>query len=142
MAFSSLSSLDAVRLRRLIPQDRKFVWEQLSNQRNRKHWWPDAAITCALGGQVQAHRQFGQGASVFVGQVDVLVDGHALGFLWAEQGSHPQTSVLITLSSAMRGTEIDVVEVGFAAFDSNAERISQAEQEWTDLLQKLAERSA
>ena len=140
MTFSSLSSLDAVRLRRFIAQERREVWDQLSNSSVRSQWWPNAVITSVLGGEVQSQRLSNGRLAVFSGTVDAFVEGHALGFLWSETGQDISTSVLITLSSALRGTEVDIVEVGFAAFESNAERISEAEQEWSDLLAQLAAR--
>lgn len=139
MVLSSLSSLDAVRIRRFVPRERAGVWLQLSNQALRGKWWPDSLITVSVGGEVRASRRAELGTAVFVGEVDVLVEGHALGFVWTETGRPRPTSVLMTLSSALRGTEVDIVEVGFSGVESTANRISRAEQEWTELLAQLAQ---
>lgn len=139
MALSSLSSLDAVRIRRFVPRERDEVWLHLSDPALRGKWWPDSLITVSVGGEVRASRRSELGNTVSAGEVDVLVEGHALGFVWTEGGGVRPTSVLMTLSSALRGTEVDIVEVGFAGLESNANRISRAEREWSELLSQLAQ---
>ncbi|MFA5606126.1 MAG: SRPBCC domain-containing protein [Leucobacter sp.] len=115
------------------------VWTYLVEGAPRQTWWPAASLETHLGGAITAQNVVasGEGAGSRTGEVDVWVEGHAIGFRWREAESENATSVLITLRSQGSDTGVTVTETGFDALDGAASRAAASLGAWEDLLAKL-----
>lgn len=115
---------------------RAVVWEYLVSAAHRANWWSEVRFEPAVGGKIAEHREIEgneQGKDV-VGEIDVLVRGHAIGFTWHES-NEPDTSVLLTLRSHGDETGVTVTETGFDALPSPAEKSAAALADWRGLLE-------
>lgn len=147
---------------------RAAVWALLMEADRRSEWWPNLRLDPGLGGaiavpagtwgeqpedvggedrnaaaageavdRVPAGREAaaGEGAR---GEVDVWVEGHALGFTWKQPDDPRATAVLLTLRTQGPETGVTVTETGFDALPAPAERAAQAQQRWERLLAALS----
>ncbi|MGJ0203113.1 hypothetical protein [Leucobacter sp. gxy201] len=143
--------LGPVVARARVRAQRAVVWKHLVDPALRERWWPTAALDAVLGGSV------GDGSAA--GDVDVFVEGHALGFRWAAlpvaaadsaadgtdgstdgsaDGSRSRpTAVLFTLRAQGVDTGVTVTETGFDALPQSAERAAAATERWQGLLAAL-----
>lgn len=120
---------------------RDLVWALVSEAESRSLWWPTVDLDARLGGAVseqwfetEGDTELARDAS---GEVDVLVEGHALGFRWQEAGDESTTAVLITLREFDESTVITVTETGFDALIDAPERAADAQESWDELLSGL-----
>lgn len=120
---------------------REVAWNYLADGALRASWWPDAELDAVFGGAVAERwtAENGEAASRnAVGAVDVLIEGHALGFRWRDGSDEHETAVLITFRSQGDETDIMVTETGFGVFPDAFERTADAQQSWIDLLTDYA----
>lgn len=117
------------------------VWTSLVDDERRSTWWPELRLDPRLGGEIAEQWSEGDGDSAVSrdasGEVDVWVDGHAIGYRWSEAGDDRQTAVLITLRSQGTETGITVTETGFDALPSPAQRAAASQEGWQVLLRDL-----
>ena len=121
---------------------RSAAWSYLVDPGLRAEWWPELSLVPGVGGAV-AERWTEESGETSVsrdasGEVDVWVDGHAIGFTWREAGDERPTAVLVTLRSQGAETGITVTETGFDALPSPAERAAASQEGWEVLLRDLA----
>ncbi|MFF8818982.1 SRPBCC domain-containing protein [Leucobacter sp. NPDC015123] len=116
---------------------RETAWQYIADPELRAEWWPDVELDVVFGGAV-AERWTAETAEAAsrnaVGTVDVLIEGHALGFRWRDGDDPHETAVLITFRSQGDETDIMVTETGFGVFPDAFERTADAQQSWIDLL--------
>ncbi len=116
---------------------RETAWQYIADPELRAEWWPDVELDVVFGGAV-AERWSAETAEAAsrnaVGTVDVLIEGHALGFRWRDGDDPHETAVLITFRSQGDETDIMVTETGFGVFPDAFERTADAQQSWIDLL--------
>lgn len=115
---------------------RAAVWAYLVDADHRAGWWSEVRIDPRLGGQIAeqwAEDGDAPGRDV-TGEIDVLVEGHAIGFRWREAGDERDTSVLLTLRSHGSETGVTVTESGFDALPAAADRAAAALGDWEELL--------
>lgn len=137
-----MSSVGLVIARMNTAVPREIAWQHLVDSELRGHWWPELELDPRLDGKVaerwsdgDADAGGGPGATRdAVGTVDVLVEGHALGFRWRDRSDQFETEVLITLRSNDGGTGITVTETGFGRFADSHSRVADAQQGWIDLI--------
>lgn len=117
------------------------VWEYFVDAERRKTWWPELQLEPRVGGAVSERwaetsgdGEISRDAS---GEVDVLVDGHAIGFRWSEADDENSTAVLVTLRSSGPDTGITVTETGFDALSAPAESAAASQEGWQVLLGDL-----
>jgi len=144
---SSRESLNAASIVRDMRCSRALLWNYLVDPDLREQWWPNTSIELWPGGSVRsltsAHdRNSDEESDELCGEVDVFINGHALGFVWSMHEKSPPTSVLITLASTPHGTIINLAEVvfrsvEFASSEYQAERLNRAERLWHDRLRRL-----
>ncbi|MCS3429419.1 SRPBCC family protein [Leucobacter aridicollis] len=116
---------------------RETAWQYIAHPELRAEWWPDVELDVVFGGAVAERwtAENGEAASRnAVGTVDVLIEGHALGFRWRDGDDPHETAVLITFRSHGDETDIMVAETGFGVFPDAFERTADAQQSWIDLL--------
>ncbi|KAM9864191.1 hypothetical protein ACIFOC_03097 [Leucobacter aridicollis] len=116
---------------------RETAWQYIAHPELRAEWWPDVELDVVFGGAVAERwtAENGEAASRnAVGTVDVLIEGHALGFRWRDGDDPHETAVLITFRSHGDETDIMVTETGFGVFPDAFERTADAQQSWIDLL--------
>ncbi|GAA2827255.1 activator of Hsp90 ATPase-like protein [Leucobacter komagatae] len=116
---------------------REVAWNYLADGALRASWWPDAELDVVFGGTVAERWTAENGESASrnaVGAVDVLIEGHALGFRWRDGSDEHETAVLVTFRSQGDETDIMVTETGFGVFPDAFERTADAQQSWIDLL--------
>lgn len=116
---------------------RETAWQYIAHPELRAEWWPDVELDVVFGGAVAERwtAENGEAASRnAVGTVDVLIEGHALGFRWRDGDDPHETAVLITFRSQGDETDIMVTETGFGVFPDAFERTADAQQSWIDLL--------
>lgn len=116
---------------------RETAWQYIAHPELRAEWWPDVELDVVFGGAVAERwtAENGEAASRnAVGTVDVLIEGHALGFRWRDSDDPHETAVLITFRSQGDETDIMVTETGFGVFPDAFERTADAQQSWIDLL--------
>lgn len=116
---------------------RETAWQYIAHPELRAEWWPDVELDVVFGGAVTERwtAENGEAASRnAVGTVDVLIEGHALGFRWRDGDDPHETAVLITFRSQGDETDIMVTETGFGVFPDAFERTADAQQSWIDLL--------
>jgi uncharacterized protein YndB with AHSA1/START domain len=117
------------------------VWAYLVEPENRKVWWPELQLDPRLGGAVSERwSETNDGSSVTrdaSGEIDVWVDGHALGFRWSEAGDSHSTAVLVTLRAIGAETRVTVTETGFDALSTPAESAAASQEGWQVLLGDL-----
>ncbi|QIK63967.1 hypothetical protein G7068_12750 [Leucobacter viscericola] len=122
---------------------RAAVWQYLIDDERRKVWWPELRLDPRVGGAVSERWAETSGDSEVSrdasGEVDVLVEGHAIGFRWSEAGDEHSTAVLVTLRSTGPNTGITVTETGFDALSSPAESAAASQEGWHVLLGDLVE---
>lgn len=122
---------------------RTTVWAYLVRADLRADWWPELRLDPRFGGVVGERWSEGEGEDLVgrdaTGDVDVLVEGHALGFRWKDAGDSRQTAVLITLRTADEQTAVTVSEMGFDALSDAADRAASSQEGWRLLLSDLAE---
>ncbi|MFV0434439.1 MAG: SRPBCC domain-containing protein [Leucobacter sp.] len=120
---------------------RTAAWSYLVQPERRAAWWPELQLEPRLGGEVIERWSETNGDTTVSrdasGEVDVWVDGHALGFKWSEAGDEHSTAVLVTLRAQGRNTGITVTETGFDALPSAAERAAASQDGWGVLLRDL-----
>lgn len=149
-----MSSVGIVIARMNTPVPRHIAWKHLVDPRLRGDWWAELQLDAKLGGSVTerhpGHADVAESdegaksdenaesdetyASEAVGKVDVMVEGHALGFRWRDLTDAYDTEVLITLRSNESGTGITVTETGFGRFMNGSERVATSQQGWIALL--------
>lgn len=125
-----------------VSAQRSTVWAFLTRADLRGEWWPELRLDARYGGSVSERWSEGEGDE-FVsrdasGEVDVAVDGHALGFRWKDADDARSTAVLITLRSSGDGTAVTVSEMGFDALSDAADRAASSHEGWRVLLADLA----
>ena len=125
-----------VSLSRVLTAPRETVWSFLEDEGLRELWWPGAHFEFTHGGAVAAKRS-PKHTDECAGTVDVLVAGHAAGFVWAKSEELFQTSVLISLHSFESQTKINIAELGFDAFQNSLPRASESQEAWTELVDSL-----
>lgn len=131
-------SLDAAFASERLPCSRLMAWKFLQDPARRNIWWPQTHIDFWRGGILFAELHVPDSEpTIFRGEVDVFIDGHALGFTWSSAHDEPQTSVLITLTSRRLSTEISVAEVGFSLETYRADRLNAIEHFWRQRFQAL-----
>ncbi|MBK0417828.1 SRPBCC domain-containing protein [Leucobacter sp. CSA1] len=120
---------------------RSSVWSLIVDAERREAWWPELELEPRLGGSVAERWSEGEGpdrvARDASGEVDVFVDGHAIGFRWSEAGDERPTAVLITLRSLEEGTAVVVTETGFDALPGASARAAASAEGWQVLMQDL-----
>ncbi len=120
---------------------RSAAWSYLIDPDRRSEWWPELQLEARLGGAVSERWTEEAGDSAVSrdasGEVDVWVDGHAIGFRWREAGDQHDTAVLVTLRSQGSETGITVTETGFDTLPSPAERAAASQEGWEVLLRDL-----
>lgn len=120
---------------------RAAVWQYLVDSERRKVWWPELRLDARVGGAVSERWAETSGDSEVSrdasGEVDVLVEGHAIGFRWSEAGDEHSTAVLVTLRSSGPDTGITVTETGFDALPTPAESAAASQEGWQVLLSDL-----
>ncbi len=118
------------------------VWSFVSDPVRRAEWWPELELETRIGGRIAERWSEGSGDDAVsrdaAGQVDVWVEGHAVGFTWREAGDTRDTAVLLTLRSQAGETGVTVTETGFDALPAPAERAAASQQGWEVLLAALA----
>ena len=125
-----------VSLSRVLSANRETVWSFVEDDQLRELWWPGVQVEFTRGGSVSASRS-PKHADELEGTVDVLVAGHAAGFVWAKPGEPFQTSVLISLHSFEQQTKLNIAELGFDAFENSLARASESPEAWTTLVDSL-----
>ena len=120
---------------------RAAVWATVIDPELRQTWWPELHLEPRLGGAVAERWTETSGDSAVTrdasGDVDVWVEGHAIGFRWSEAGDDHSTAVLVTLRSQGPETGITVTETGFDVLPSPAERAAASQDGWQVLLADL-----
>ena len=133
--------LGPVVARNRVGATRAAVWTFIADRERRARWWPELELDARVGGEVAERWSEGEGDSAVsrdaAGRVDVLVDGHALGFTWREAGDERDTAVLLTLRTQGAETGITVTETGFDALPSAADRAAASQEGWAVLLRDL-----
>lgn len=119
------------------------VWSYLVDPDRRAEWWPELRLEPGVGGAVSERwtETTEDDASVSrdaSGEVDVWVEGHAVGFTWRDAGDERSTAVLVTLRSQGPRTGVTVTETGFDALPSASERAAASQEGWRVLLGDLA----
>ncbi|MGO1538794.1 MAG: SRPBCC family protein [Leucobacter sp.] len=118
------------------------VWAHLVRADLRADWWPELSLDPRFGGVVTECWSEGEGDDLVsrdaTGEIDVLIEGHALGFRWKDAGDSRQTAVLVTLRSADQQTAVTVSEMGFDALSDAADRAASSQEGWRLLLSDLA----
>lgn len=118
---------------------RAAVWAFVVESDRRESWWPDVKVDPVVGGSIVERWEDDGNARDTSGEIDVLVEGHALGFNWREGEDTRDTSVLVTLRTHGGETGVTVTESGFDALDRPAERAAAALEDWEALLPALVE---
>lgn len=120
---------------------RAAVWATVIDPELRHAWWPELHLEPRIGGAVAERWTETSGDSAVTrdasGDVDVWVEGHAIGFRWSEAGDDHSTAVLVTLRSQGPETGITVTETGFDVLPSPAERAAASQDGWQVLLADL-----
>ncbi|UOQ61680.1 SRPBCC domain-containing protein [Leucobacter rhizosphaerae] len=120
---------------------RAAVWATVIDPELRKSWWPELELEPRVGGAVTERWTETSGETAVSrdasGDVDVWVEGHAIGFRWSEAGDAHSTAVLVTLRSQGPETGITVTETGFDVLPSPAERAAASQDGWQVLLADL-----
>ena len=119
-------------------QPRRVLWAYLSDPDLREEWWPELNLESRLGGTVREQWAEGDASRDASGEVDVFVDGHALGFRWTEAGDPRPTAVLITLRSIGAGASLTVTETGFDMLPDPSARAAASQEGWDVLLRDLS----
>lgn len=119
-------------------QPRRVLWAYLSDPDLRAEWWPELNLESRLGGTVREQWAEGDASRDASGEVDVFVDGHALGFRWTEAGDPRPTAVLITLRSIGAGASLTVTETGFDMLPDPSARAAASQEGWDVLLRDLS----
>lgn len=118
------------------------VWSYVSDPGRRAEWWPELQLEPRIGGEIAERWSEGSGDATVSrdasGQVDVWVEGHAIGFTWREAGDLRDTAVLLTLRTQGSETGVTVTETGFDALPAPAERAAASQQGWEVLLAALS----
>ncbi|QIM15256.1 SRPBCC domain-containing protein [Leucobacter insecticola] len=122
---------------------RAAVWAYFVDSELRKEWWPELRLDPRVGGAVaEQWTEADEGSAVSrdaSGDVDVWVDGHAIGFRWSDAGDQYSTAVLVTLRSRGADTGITVTETGFDVLPDAAERAAASQEGWQVLLADLVD---
>lgn len=133
--------LGPVVARSRVRASRAAVWATVIDPELRQAWWPELQLEPRLGGSVAERWTETSGDTAVTrdasGDVDVWVEGHAIGFRWSEAGDEHSTAVLVTLRSQGPETGITVTETGFDALPSPAERAAASQDGWQVLLADL-----
>lgn len=120
---------------------RAAVWATVTDPELRKTWWPELHLEPRIGGAVSERWTETSGETAVSrdasGDVDVWVEGHAIGFRWSEAGDAHSTAVLVTLRSQGPETGITVTETGFDVLPAPAERAAASQEGWQVLLGDL-----
>lgn len=120
---------------------RETVWQYLVDPGKRSAWWPEVRLGSGLGGEVVERWSEGEGDDAVSrdasGDIDVWVEGHAVGFRWSEAGDEGSTAVLVTLRSQGVDTGVTVTETGFDSLPFPAERAAASLDGWQTLLADL-----
>lgn len=120
---------------------RETVWQYLVDPGKRSAWWPEVRLGSGLGGEVVERWSEGEGDDAVSrdasGDIDVWVEGHAVGFRWSEAGDEGSTAVLVTLRSQGVDTGVTVTETGFDSLSFPAERAAASLDGWQTLLADL-----
>ncbi|GAA2178792.1 hypothetical protein GCM10009847_10290 [Leucobacter tardus] len=119
-------------------QPRRVLWAYLSDPELRADWWPELHLEARLGGIVREQWSEGDASRDASGEVDVIVDGHALGFRWTEAGDPRATAVLVTLRSIGAGASLTVTETGFDMLPDPSARAAASQEGWDVLLRDLS----
>lgn len=119
-------------------QPRRVLWAYLSDPDLRAEWWPELNLESRLGGSVREQWAEGDASRDASGEIDVFVDGHALGFRWTEAGDPRPTAVLITLRSIGAGASLTVTETGFDMLPDPSARAAASQEGWDVLLRDLS----
>lgn len=119
-------------------QPRRVLWAYLSDPDLRAEWWPELNLESRLGGTVREQWAEGDASRDASGEIDVFVDGHALGFRWTEAGDPRPTAVLITLRSIGAGASLTVTETGFDMLPDPSARAAASQEGWDVLLRDLS----
>lgn len=119
-------------------QPRRVLWAYLSDPELRAAWWPELHLEARLGGIVREQWSEGDASRDASGEVDVIVDGHALGFRWTEAGDPRATAVLVTLRSIGAGASLTVTETGFDMLPDPSARAAASQEGWDVLLRDLS----
>lgn len=119
-------------------QARTVLWAYLSDPGLRGEWWPELNLEARIGGAVREQWSEGDASRDATGEVDVFVDGHALGFRWTEAGDPRPTAVLVTLRSTGSGASLTVTETGFDMLPEPSARAAASQEGWDVLLRDLA----
>ena len=133
--------LGPVVARNRVRAPRAAVWATVIDPELRKSWWPELELEPRVGGAVSERWTETSGETAVSrdasGDVDVWVEGHAIGFRWSEAGDAHSTAVLVTLRSQGPETGITVTETGFDVLPSPAERAAASQDGWQVLLADL-----
>ncbi len=133
--------LGPVVARNRVRAPRAAVWATVIDPELRKSWWPELELEPRVGGAVTERWTETSGETAVSrdasGDVDVWVEGHAIGFRWSEAGDAHSTAVLVTLRSQGPETGITVTETGFDVLPSPAERAAASQDGWQVLLADL-----
>lgn len=133
--------LGPVVARARVRAQRATVWNYLADPALRASWWPEVHLDTELGGSVTEKWAESTGESAIgrdaAGEVDVFVNGHALGFRWSDVGDTATTAVLFTLRAHGVDTGVTVTETGFDALPMAAERAAASTEGWQSLLADL-----
>jgi len=132
----SMLGNDPVAYARVLAAPRATVWHFLEEDALRELWWPGAQMELSRGGTVNAARSPNHPEEL-EGNIDVLVSGHAAGFVWAKPDELFQTSVLIALHSYEQQTKVNITEFGFDVFENATARAVESEEAWTLLVEAL-----
>lgn len=133
--------LGPVVARSRVRASRAAVWATVIDPELRHAWWPELELEPRLGGSIAERWTETSGETAVTrdasGDVDVWVEGHAIGFRWSEAGDEHSTAVLVTLRSQGPETGITVTETGFDVLPSAAERAAASQDGWQVLLADL-----
>lgn len=125
-------------MRRRLDAPRERVWFALADRELRAAWWPDLDFEPAVGAPLTEYWAEGDASRDAVGEIDVLVAGHALGFGWRDRAEPQLTRVLISLVSDSGETVLSVAETGFDVFPDGAHRVRISHESWDAHLDDLA----
>ncbi len=121
----------------VLPAPRQEVWEALVDPRKTAIWWPDLQLDAVVGGAVSEIWEEADSARHAVGAVDIVIDGHSLGFNWQESDDNYATSVLIVAQTDGDRTILTVTETGLGMLDFAARRAMEYQEGWGYHLEDL-----
>lgn len=113
------------------------VWRALTDERERRAWWPDMHLDAVVGGAVRATWEEGGAQLTSVGTVREVVAAERLTFTWSDEDWEAITTVTVRLRPTAGGTRVTVREDGFAQLADGARIAAEHRAGWQHHLDRL-----